>query len=111
MRTYRKLLFLVATLPALLSSGIALAAAPATITITVDGMHCPVCAKKITGRVMAVSGVAGAKADVKAAQITVTAKTPNGPSSRALWESVEKAGYTPTKLAGPGGTFTEKPKS
>ena len=111
MQTCRRFLTAAAAVFALFSSAVLVAAEAPTITITVEGMHCPVCAKKITSKVMAVSGVSAAKAYVKVAQIVVTPKTPNGPSSRALWESVEKAGYTPTKLAGPGGTFTEKPKS
>src|SRR5262249_43948091 len=32
-------------------------------------------------------------------------------SPRALWEAVEKAGKTPTKLEGPSGTFTARPRS
>jgi len=28
-----------------------------------------------------------------------------------LWEAVERAGYQPSRLQGPGGVFTSKPKS
>jgi copper chaperone CopZ len=81
--------------------------------ITVDGMHCPACAKKIVRKMLAVPGVADASADAEQALVTVTAKAdaPRSVSPRALWEAVEKAGYTPTKLVGPWGSFTTKPKS
>ena len=102
------LLMLAATL---VSSTRATAAESKTTTISVKGMHCPSCAKKITGKVKAVSGVAEAEADVKAGTISVEPEKDKAPSPKAMWEAVEKAGYTPTKLAGPGGTYTEKPKS
>ena len=80
-------------------------------TITVDGMHCGACAKKITTRLQSVGGVAAATADPKEGLVVVSAKPKQSPSPKALWEAVEKAGYTPTKLVGPVGTFTKKPRS
>ncbi len=87
------------------------AAEKAPTTITVDGMHCPSCAKKIAGKLTAASGVAAVSTDVKAAQLQVTATAKTNPSPKALWEAVEAAGYKTVKIEGPSGVFTEKPKS
>jgi copper chaperone CopZ len=92
-------------------AGWLVAAEPQTTAVYVDDMHCPACAKKIVTKLQTVEGVASVNADVGAGQAIVT---PNGKaklSPRALWEAVETAGYTPTKLVGPSGAFTEKPKS
>ena len=87
------------------------AEASAVSKITVKGLSCPSCAKKVTGRIKEVVGVADAAADVETGVVTVTPKDGQSPSPLSLWEAVEKAKYTPTRLEGPGGTFTEKPKS
>jgi copper chaperone CopZ len=67
------------------------------------------CAKKMASQLYQVPGVAEVRADVKASALFVGAKPGQAPAPRALWEAVEKAGYKPTKLQGPGGTFTAKP--
>lgn len=95
----------------LLASQMTYAADSAVTTIAVDGMHCAACAKKITSQVQAVNGVAAAKADAKTGVVTVSAKPNMAPSPKGLWEAVEKSGYTPTKIVGPAGTFTKKPRS
>ena len=41
----------------------------------------------------------------------VHAKAGQAVSPRGLWEAVERAGYAPTRLEGPNGVFTSKPKS
>ena len=87
------------------------AADPKPTTITIPSMHCAGCAKKVTDKLNAVVGVAKAEADMTTKTIKVTAKAAKTISAKALWEAVEKADQTPTKLDGPGGTFTEKPKS
>lgn len=87
------------------------AAELATTAITVEGMHCPMCAKKIAKNLYRIRGVAAVQADVAKALIVVTPRSVGGPSPRAMWDAVEKAGYTPTKLHGPGGNFTEKPSA
>ena len=79
--------------------------------ISVSKMHCPVCAKKITAKLKEITGVADAQADVKAGVVSVTPKKGKTLSPRALWEAVEQAKYTPTRLEGPSGTFKSKPKS
>ena len=81
----------------------------ATSKITVDGMSCAGCAKTVGKAVSAVEGVESAVADVKAKTLTVTAKKGAAPSPKAMWEAVEKAGYTPTRIEGAAGTFDKKP--
>lgn len=86
------------------------APAPAA-TITVPSMHCMGCAKKMAGELYKVAGVGQVLANVEATTMTVRAKDGQLPSPRGLWEAVERAGYQPSRLQGPGGVFTSKPKS
>jgi copper chaperone CopZ len=88
----------------------AIAADAKPTIITVSGMDCAGCAKKVTDKLNTVAGVAKAEADLAAKTVKVTAKANATLSPKALWEAVEKADKTPTKLEGPGGMFTEKPK-
>jgi Cu+-exporting ATPase len=81
------------------------------IVITIEDLDCPTCAKKVEKVVAAVPGVAGVKTDVDKMTATVTPQANKMPSPRALWEAVEKAGFQPTKLEGPSGTFTSKPSA
>lgn len=87
------------------------AAEPQVATITVQGMHCAGCASKVTRKLQAVSGVEKAQVDPAKGTALVTLKSDAAPSPRAMWEAVEKAGYKPTRLVGPTGTFSVKPKS
>lgn len=80
-----------------------------TSKLVVDDMSCLGCAKSVTKALTAVAGVESAVVDLKAQTVTVTPKGEKAPSPKALWEAVEKAGYTPTKLAGPDGTFEKRP--
>ena len=82
---------------------------PATTTLTVPELDCPSCAKKLAAKLVAVPGVAKAEPDVEAKVVKVTHKDGEKLSPKALWEASEKAGFDPTKLAGPDGTFTTKP--
>jgi copper chaperone len=95
----------------LFMSAPAVAAEPTTTLIAIKGMHCAGCAAKVARRLNAVEGVAAAQADAKKAIAVVSPKEDAIPSPRSLWEAVEEAGYEPTKLVGPSGTFTSKPKS
>ena len=83
---------------------------PATSKIAVDGMTCAGCAKTVGKAVAAVEGVESAVADVKSKTLVVTAKKGATPSPKAMWEAVEKAGYTPTRIDGAAGTFEKKPE-
>jgi Cu+-exporting ATPase len=96
---------------ALLTANAVLAADLPATTISVQGMHCAGCASKVAGKLQAVAGVSKAQVDAAKAVAVVTAKADDAPSPRALWEAVERAGYKPTKIVGPSGTFTSKPKS
>lgn len=96
---------------AMLFAGVAVGAEPAVTTINVKGMHCAGCASKVAGNLKGVPGVAGAQVDAEKEVAIVMPKSAANPSPRALWEAVEKAGYKPTKLVGPAGAFTSKPKS
>lgn len=111
MRTRVTGLLLVA-LAMVLASGPLLRAADVRPTVlNVKGMHCAGCAKKIAGKLTAVSGVEQVKADVPKSFFVVTPAEHQAPSPKALWEAVEKAGYTTVRLEGPRGVFTKKPKS
>lgn len=81
-----------------------------TTTITISDLHCEACAKKVAKKLASVKNVASASVDVKSTKATVKPKEDASASPKSLWEAVEAAGYTPTKLEGPDGTFTEKPK-
>lgn len=96
---------------AVVASQSLLAAEPRPTVITVKGMHCAGCAKKIAAKLTAVAGVGQAQPDVPKSLFVVVPAEAKAPSPKALWEAVEKAGYTTVKLEGPNGTFTKKPKS
>lgn len=87
------------------------AADPVPTKITVPDMDCPSCAKKVGGKVAGVPGVGKVEYSVEARTLTVTPKAGAAPSPKALWEAVVAAGYDPSKLDGPGGVFTSKPKN
>lgn len=59
----------------------------------------------------AVAGVTSVKVDVDKQIATVTPDAKKAPSPRAMWEAVEKAGFKPIKMEGPGGKFTAKPSA
>lgn len=80
-----------------------------TTSINIDGMHCAGCAKKVATRLRAIAGVADAQASAETGTAVVMPKDKAPPSPRAMWEAIEKAGYSPTKLEGPSGTYTKKP--
>jgi Cu+-exporting ATPase len=82
-----------------------------TTTITIPDMDCPTCAKSVVGHLKQVAGVANVQVDLKATVAIVMAQPGRRASPRALWEAVEKAGHQPSRLQGPDGTFTTKPKS
>ena len=81
-----------------------------TTKINVNELCCNGCVKRIAKKLNEVSGVAGVKGDLPTATVFVTHQPGTSPLPRAMWEAVEKAGYKPTRLEGPSGTFTEKPR-
>lgn len=92
-----------------LLSARAQAADPPATTITVPDMDCASCAKKLGGKVAEVPGVGKVEYSVEARTLKVTPKPGAALSPKALWEAVEKGGKDPSKIEGPGGTFTKRP--
>lgn len=88
-----------------------LAAAPRPVpsVVTIEGMHCAACAKAVARKLRAVPQVADASVDVNTRQATVTPVQGRDISARGLWEAVEAAGYRPSRIETPAGTFTSKP--
>ena len=86
------------------------AAEPAWSSIQVKEMHCAGCAKKIAARLYAVRGVKEVRVDVDKKTLFVAPQQNATLSPRAMWEAVEKAKDHPIRLAGPSGTFTERPR-
>ena len=83
---------------------------PPSTSILVPKMHCMGCAKTMAAELYKVPGVGQVLAKVESTTMTVRAKTGQTASPRSLWEAVEKAGYQPSRLEGPNGVFTNKPK-
>lgn len=86
------------------------AAGPKTETVITTKKMCPVCAKKIVDKLRQTKGVADARADVESKKLVVLPGANQELSPRALWETVELGGEQPVRLAGPSGTFVDKPK-
>ena len=82
----------------------------AATTISIKGMHCQGCAKKVVAILQKIPGVAEAQVDAKKGTALVKPGGSKLPSPKAQWEAVEKAGFKPLRLAGPYGVFTSKPR-
>lgn len=87
-----------------------LAAKANPTVIYVKDMHCEACAKKIAGKLYGVAGVVSVKTHVKKGIAIVESEANKQASPKALWEAVEAAEFAPIKVAGPMGTYTEKPR-
>jgi len=81
----------------------------ADTTITIPGLECPGCARKIASTLKPLPGVADVLTDIDSHTAIVKPRPNAVVSPRAMWEALEKIKKTPTRLAGPGGTFTERP--
>ena len=81
-----------------------------TNTVITVGEMCGGCVKRITAALEKMPDINDIKCDVKTKTVTVTPKKGKTLSPRALWEEMEKIGKRPTKLVGPSGTYTSKPK-
>ncbi|MBY0587198.1 heavy-metal-associated domain-containing protein [bacterium] len=93
-------------------SAVSFAADPPKETkITVTGLHCAGCAKKVKAKLASVANVKSAEVDHKTGLATVVPVDAMKASPRSLWEAVEKADAKPTRLEGPDGIFTSKPKA
>lgn len=85
--------------------------APNEVAIYVDDMHCAGCAKKISGRLFKVKGVVKVRTDLKADLAIVTPQAKKQIDVKAAWEACQQAGFQPTKLIGPQGTFAAHEKT
>lgn len=81
------------------------------IAIYVGDMHCSHCAKKIAGKLYRLKGVVKVKTDVKQNLAIVTPQAKKQVDSKAAWAAVRAAGFKPTKLIGPQGTFVADAKT
>jgi len=68
------------------------------------------CVASIKKELLKVEGVADVQGDLKTKTVKVTPKPGATLSPKALWEAAEKSGEDATKLDGPSGLFTSKPK-
>lgn len=82
--------------------------APKVFTIKVNDMHCGSCAKKIARKLYAVPGVVKVQTDVAKHTAIVTPQASSPPQLKQLWEAVEKAGFQPLLVSGPGGMLKAK---
>ncbi|HEX6964088.1 MAG TPA: cation transporter [Lacipirellula sp.] len=85
--------------------------APGQTAIYISNMHCPTCAKKIAGKLYRVKGVVKVKTDVKKNLAVITPQSKKIVDSKAAWNAVRSAGFKPTKLIGPQGTFVADKKT
>lgn len=108
----RRRAFVASALTVFSFSGSLCGASPTPFTaIHVEDMHCADCAKKIASKLYGVPGVVEVRADVAKSVAYVVPQKDKSVSPKALWEAVEKAGFKPVKLDGPGGAFSKKPKA
>lgn len=79
--------------------------------IYVGDMHCAGCAKKIARKLYRLKGVVKVRTDVKHNLAIVTPQAKKQIDSKAAWKAVQAAGFQPTKLIGPQGTFVAHEKT
>ncbi|MFO0840931.1 MAG: heavy-metal-associated domain-containing protein [Gemmataceae bacterium] len=79
--------------------------------VTLTELHCMGCAKKISTAVHKVSGVAEMRVDLNAKTVFVMHKAGATPSPKELWQAIETADHTPTRMVTPTATHTSKPAS
>lgn len=96
---------------AMASFVMAQAPAPPSTAIVVPKMHCKGCAQTMATELYKVPGVGQVFVKLETTTMIVHAKDGQAPSPRGMWEAVERAGYQPSRLQGPSGVFTSKPKS
>ena len=94
----------------MLAASTANAAEPTYTTINVEKMCCKGCAQKIASQLYVVRGVKEVRVNLDNKVVYVIPQQSKTVSPRAMWEAVEKGEDTPLQLAGPSGTFTQKPR-
>ncbi len=68
---------------------------PATARLSIDGMHCPACAARVTKALASLPGVQQAQVSLEDRQATVIYQ-PAAVTPAALQQAVTEAGYTVT---------------
>ena len=109
MSRLKKLILSFAVFATLVAAGTAQAAQPLYTWIYVGDMHCQNCANRISRKLYTVPGVVKVQTSLEKNFAVVTPQQGKALSPRSLWEAVEKAEFTPVKLQGPSGVFTQKP--
>jgi copper chaperone CopZ len=97
--------------PAALAKAPELKLAPSEVAIYVSDMHCAGCAKKIAGKLYRVKGVVKVRTHLKQNLAIVTPQAKKQVDAKAAWVAVQKAGFKPTKMIGPQGTFVADEKT
>lgn len=105
----RSVLFLLVA-GALVPSSIVQALETSRATVVTVSEMCGGCVTKITKHFSEVKEIAELKCDVPTKSVNFIPKKGNELSPFKIWEEMEKIGKAPTKLVGPSGTYTSKPK-
>jgi copper chaperone CopZ len=83
----------------------ALKVAPGETVVFFEDLHCATCAKKVTGQLFKQKGVLRVRTSVKLDAAVVTPQAKKALNPAAAWKALQTAGYQPTLLDGPEGTF------
>ncbi|RIK79583.1 MAG: heavy metal transporter [Planctomycetota bacterium] len=84
---------------------------PSEVAIYIGDMHCNNCAKKIAAKLYRVKGVVKVRTSVKENLAVVTPQAKKQIDAKAAWTAVTKAGFEPTKMVSPQGTFVADEKT
>ena len=98
MNAFTTLLMMFVALASILSSSELRAADTKTTTITVKGMHCGGCAKKVAAKLKAVPGVDNVNVDASTSQASLTPQGNKVPSPRACGKRSRRLAMRRSKL-------------
>ncbi len=70
-------------------------AAPASVTVRVDGLSCPFCAYGLEKRIKKMEGVKDLTIDIETGTVTVIYKDKKFFTEQGLSKTVKEAGFTP----------------
>lgn len=108
---YRRVLFPVLAVAALSLFNQPSFAEEAVYTeIAVEKMCCKGCAQKIASKLYTVRGVKEVRVNIPQKKVYVYPTQSANLSPKAVWEAVVAGKDNPLRLAGPQGTFTQKPQ-
>jgi copper chaperone CopZ len=83
----------------------ALKAAPGETVVFVEDLHCATCAKKVASLLFKQKGVLRVRTSIKLDAAVVTPQAKKDLDPARAWATLQAAGYQPTRLVGPSGTF------